>query len=175
MACPPDGMAILKGISAKLGNGNIMILAFMDHVELDPADPAGKKKDRSKSQYRYEGRIIAEADLQNEIASMKNDPAQPWRWPSLDTWRIGYDNEYTNARGSKWLASRAKKAVEWPTAEKILNGWKASTNDFKDSRKYETTGYTDPSGATLDITLEAMKSLPSGATFSKVLRPKRAS
>lgn len=167
-------MAILKGVSAKLDNGNIMVLAFMDHIELDPTDPAGKKKDRTKSQYRYEGRIVKEADLKAEVASMAAAPTEAWRWPNLENWRIGYDNEYTNGRGSRWLSSRIKKAVDWATCEKILNGWKFSSNDFKDSRKYETTGYTASDGTAFDISATSINALPAGATFSKVLTPKKS-
>ena len=41
MASPNDVMAILKAVSCKLSNGNIVVLSFMYHTELDPSDPAG--------------------------------------------------------------------------------------------------------------------------------------
>ena len=167
-----DIMAILKAVSCKLSNGNIAILAFMYHTEIDPSDPAGKKKDRSKSQYRYEGLIISESSLQDKISKMKADPDSSWHWPNLDTWRISYDNEPTNKRGAKWLEARLKKTVDWPTFEKLLNGWKQTSNDYKDSRKYEIKGYTCSDGSMLDITKETLESLTSGSTFSKILTPK---
>lgn len=177
MASPNDVMAILKAVSCKLSNGNVMVLSFMYHTELDPADPAGKKKDRSKSQYRYEGIIFTEADLQAKIAQMKADPDAPWRWPSLETWRTSYDNEPTSKRGAKWLEARLKKAVDWKTCEKLMAGWKPSKNDFKDSRKYDTTGYmvaNGPStGQLVDLKEDVLIALDPGTTFSKILTPKR--
>lgn len=174
MASPNDVMAILKAVSCKLSNGSVMILSFMYHTELDPSDPAGKKKDRSKSQYRYEGILLTEADLQAKIAEMKADPDAPWRWPSLETWRASYDNEPTNKRGAKWLEARLKKAVNWETCEKLLNGWKPSKDDYKDNRKYDTTGYMASNGVQIDLKEETLTALLPGTTFSKILTPKRA-
>lgn len=171
MASPNDVMAILKAVSVKLDADTIAILSFMYHTELDPSDPAGKKKDRSKSQYRYEGRVVKIADLQNEISKMKAEPDAPWRWPTLETWRASYDNEATNKRGAKWLESRIKKALDPDIAFKVLNGWKPSKNDYKDNRKYDLLGYQTPDGNTIDITPET---LPTLTTFSKILTPKRA-
>lgn len=174
MASPNDVMAILKAVSCKLSNGNVVVLSFMYHTELDPSDPAGKKKDRSKSQYRYEGFLTTEADLQAKIAQMKADPDAPWRWPSLETWRASYDNEPTNKRGAKWLEARLKKAVDWATFEKLLNGWKPAKNDYKDNRKYDTTGYMASTGVQIDLKEDTLNALLAGTTFSKVLTPKRA-
>ena len=174
MASPNDVMAILKAVSCKLSNGNIVVLSFMYHTELDPSDPAGKKKDRSKSQYRYEGFLTTEADLQAKIAKMKADPDAPWRWPSLETWRASYDNEPNNKRGAKWLEARLKKAVDWETFEKLLNGWKPAKNDYKDNRKYDTTGYTSATGSTIDLTKDIFETMAPNTTFSKVLTSKRA-
>ena len=173
MASPNDVMSILKGVSAKVNDDTLMILAFMYHVELDPSDPEGKRKNRSKSQYRYEGRIVKVDTLKEEIQAMKANPDAPWRWPSLPDWRTSYDNEPNNKRGAKWLEARIKKAVDWPTFEKLLNGWKPSSNDYKDSRKYEVQGYTC-NNSPLDITLDSIKALAPNTTFTKVLTPKRA-
>ena len=174
MASPNDVMAILKAVSCKLSNGNIMVLSFMYHTELDPNDPAGKKKDRSKSQYRYEGIVLTEADLQAKTTAMKADPDSPWRWPSLETWRASYDNEPTNKRGAKWLEARLKKAVDWKTCEKLLNGWKPAKDDYKDNRKYDIAGYTASDGSQIDLKEDVLLALKPGTTFSKVLAPKRA-
>lgn len=171
MASPNDVMAILKAVSVKIDPDTIAILSFMYHTELDPSDPAGKKKDRSKSQYRYEGRVVKIADLQDEITKMKMEPDAPWRWPTLETWRASYDNEATNKRGAKWLESRIKKALDPDVAFKVLNGWKPSKDDYKDNRKYDLLGYQTPDGKTVDITPET---LPTLTTFSKILTPKRA-
>lgn len=171
MASENDVMAVLKGVSAKISPDETMVLSFMYHTELDPSDPEGKKKNRAKSQYRYEGRVVKNADLQKEIDAMRADPTAPWRWPGLDGWRISYDCEATNKRGAKWLADRLKKALDWETAKKVLDGWKRSSNDFKEGRKYDQTGYV-ADGKPFDITLDGLKLLGPGKTFTKVLQPK---
>ena len=173
MADKPNIMAILKAVSIKVDPDTIAILSFMYHTEVDPLDPAGKRKDRSKSQYRFEGRKVKVSDLQAEIAKMKADPDAPWAWPNLPDWTASYDGEAKNSRGAKWLADRIKKAKDLDTGFKILNGWKASSNDYKNSRKYELTGYTLPDGKTLDLTPETLKALDC-TTFSKIYTSKKA-
>lgn len=168
-----DIMAILKGISTKIDDETLMILTFMYHTEIDLTDPAQKRVNRSKSQYRYEGRIVKIAALEKEIADLQTKPTDSWKWPSLDNWRISYDNEPTCARAAKWYKSRINKATNWETCEKILNGWKASTNNYKDTRKYDISGYTTSTGQTIDINLETLKTLAPGTTFSKILTPKK--
>lgn len=166
-----DIMAILKGLSIKLDDENIVILTFMYHTEFDQTM---QKKDRSKSQYRFEGRKLKIADLQTEINKMTENPTEYWRWPTLDQYKINYAGEITNRRGARWLTARLAKAVDWQTAEMLLNGYKISSKDYKDSRKYEITGYTDSNGNQFDITLDALVALEPGTTFSKILTPKRA-
>ena len=171
MASAQDVMAVLKGMSAKITPDETMVLCLMYHVELDPSDPEGKRKNHAKSQYRYEGRIVKNADLLKEIEAMKASPTAPWLWPGIPDWKISYDSEATSKRGAKWLSDRLKKALDWDTAKKVLDGWKRSSNDFKDARKYDQTGYT-ADGKPFDITLENLKALGSGKTFTKILQPK---
>lgn len=166
-------MAILKAVSMKVDPDTIAIVSFMYHTEVDPLDPVGKRKDRSKSQYRFEGRKVKIADLQAEITQMKAAPDAPWAWPNLTGWTAAYDSEAKNSRGAKWLADRIKKAKDLDTGFKILNGWKASSNDYKNSRKYELQGYKLPDGTSFDLTPEALEALPC-TTFSKVCTPKKA-
>lgn len=174
MASANDVMAILKAVSIKVDTDKLFILSFMYHTETI-AGPDGKEKtDRSKSQYRYEGRLVTIADLQNEITNMKANPDGAWRWPTLDTWRCSYDCEATNKRGAKWLEARIKKAVDWPVGEKLLNGWKPAKDDYKDARKYDIVGYTASNGNKIDINLDTVKALQPGDTVSKILTPKRA-
>lgn len=165
-------MAILKAVSVKIDADTVALLTFMYHTETKTGPDNIEKTDRSKSQYRYEGRIAKIADLEAEMAKMKAAPTDPWKWPGLDAWRCSYDSDATNARGAKWIASKLKKAVDWPTGKKILDGWKASKNDYKDNRKYDQTGYT-ADGQPFDITLESLIKLGPGKTFSKPLTPKK--
>ena len=180
MALNPKEMAILKAISAKLDSDTVMLLTFMYHTERQSGSNAivnanGKSPiDRAKSQYRYEGRIAKIKDIEAEIAAAKADPTSPWLWPNLADWHISGKPASNRKDEANWLALKLKKAVDWPTAEKILNGWKKTTNDFKDSRKYDTTGYTADNGQNLDITLEALAALGPGHTFTKILTPKKA-
>lgn len=173
MASEKDVMAILKGVIAKISPDESMVLCLMHHTELDPSDPEGKKKNHAKSQYRFEGRVVKNTDFQKEIDAMRADPTAPWRWPGLDGWRISYDCEATNKRGAKWFTDRMKKKSysDWEMTKKILDGWKNSSNDFKESRKYDQTGYV-ADGKPFDITLDNLKLLGPGKTFTKVLQPK---
>ena len=171
MASANDVMAILKAVSIKIDADTIAILSFMYHTETDPLTG---KTNRAKSQYRYEGRIVKIADLQKEIEDMKAKPTDAWKWPTLEDWRCSYDCEATNARGAKWLESRIKKALDWPTAEKVLGGWKPAKNDIKESRKYDITDYVSDGNTPMSITLDALVTLGAGHTFNKVLKAKTA-
>ena len=180
MALKPNEMAILKAVSVNLDPDTVMVLTLMYHTELQSGPTAivnskGKTPiDRSKSQYRYEGFIAKKADLEAKIADAKANPQDPWLWPNLKDFCIMGTPVSSRKDEAHWLNLKLKKAVDWPTAQKILDGWKKSTNDFKDSRKYDKTGYTTDTNQALDITLEALTALGPGHTFTKVLTPKKA-
>lgn len=178
MACRPNEMAILKALSAYIDNDNIMLLTLMYHTEPHSGPdtilaPNGKAPvNHTKSWYKYYGRIIKKADLDNMIADAKAHSTDEWFWPNEPDFAIAGHTKSSRADEANWLRLKAKKAVDWPTAEKILNGWKRASNDFKDSRKYPTTGYTTDTGKTLDLTLENLKALGPNHTFTKALTKK---
>ena len=180
MAYRPDEMAILKVVSAKVDDDTLMLLALMYHTEPQTGDnivlnPNGKPPiDRSKSWYKFIGRTAKISDLNAEIAYAKDHPTETWSWPSFPGYVIAGKEPSRLSDAARWLSLKIKKAVDWPTAEKIFKGWKRSTDDYKDSRKYDTTGYTTDDGKSLDITLDNIKALGPGHTFTKTICTKKA-
>lgn len=118
---------------------------------------------------------MKEADLKAEIEEMRKDVnmLEDWKWPSksMNEWVVSYF-DMTNSRGAKWLSDRIKKAKSFEDGMKVLDGWKPSKNDYKDSRKYHRTGYVLDDGTPVDLTEDFFKTAGT-CTFSKVLLPKR--
>ena len=163
MACKPNELAVLKGTSVMLDPDTIMILAFMYHTE---------KGDRSKSEYRYEGRILKLADLKAEITKMENDASSMWKWPNLDEWNLAYDGQMNAGRGAKWLNCRISKAYKnWDDFMKLVRDGIKPTGKQTNSAKYDLDGYTID-GLQFSITTaeDALKYV--GKSFTKPLTPK---
>lgn len=179
MAHKSNEMAILKAVSVKLDPDTVLLLTFMYHTERQTGSSVilnanGKAPiDRTKSQYRYEGRIAKIKDIEAEIADAKAHPTDPWLWPGLNGWQISGTPASNRKDEARWLALKLKKAVDWSTAQKIFAGWKKSSNDYKDSRKYDLVGYTLPDGKAFELTPEAIK-VAGCTTFSKICTSKKA-
>lgn len=168
MACDPNIMAILKGTSVKLDDDNILILAFMYHTE---------KGDRSKSEYRYEGRIMKIADLKAEIAAYEADPTASWKWPNLDQWDIAYDRKSNNERAAKWFKARLSKALpDWDTFIRLCrDGIKVrqdGSEKSSENAKYDLVEYV-MDNERFDITTLEDALTRVGKNFSKKLILKR--
>lgn len=170
MAMNPDQMALIKACSIKTAPDTVVIIAEMYHTEKNPTT---NKVDRSKSEYRYEGRAVSVADLQTEIKDMEAKPTDFWKWPNLPDWKMLYCKSDLNSRGAKWLDDKLKKAVSLENGLKILDGAKRNIHtgeyDPKPSCKYDLTGYT-MNGQSFSLTADALKALKPGDTFSKQIK-----
>lgn len=163
MACKPNEMAVLKGTSVMLDADTILLLAFMYHTE---------KGDRSKSEYRYEGRIMRLSDLQNEIKQMEDHASEMWKWPGLQDWNLAYDGQMCAGRGAKWLNCRISKAYKnWDDFMKLIRDGIKPTGKQTNSAKYDLDGYTlDGNPFTITTAEDALKFV--GKNFTKNLSAK---
>ena len=166
MSMLKDEVTVLKSVMMNLDSELKMLVTYQYHVEADPLDPAGKKKDRSKSKYRYLARIFKTDDLINKINELREDsnrlsrfkwPDDPWPWYVC----AGYSD---NWKVADWLATKLKKVKSWEDGQKILSGWKSGTKTrlegINEKAKYEIDGYQDDAGNLVSLTdLESLKKL----------------
>lgn len=123
-----DEFEILSAVSAKLDEDTVLVFTYQYHTEKDPADPAGQRNDKSKARYRFLGRVMKGEELEALAKELHRDENRTasWRWPGDPSWggSILYAKDATNEGFSRWLRNKAKKAVPWPEAARILAGWK---------------------------------------------------
>ena len=141
-----DEMYILKAVSIKLADGIVFINTLQYHTE---------KGDRSKSRYRWLGRVCRVDDVNAKIAELRTDAQrlEPWKWPNDPSWdgKIYYSDS-DNLHQANWLRLKLMKTVDWDTGLKILNGWDKKSGDYNLSKKYDTESYTTEAGELVDIT-----------------------
>lgn len=152
MAMLKDEITVVKSMMVNLDADIAMLVTYQYHVEIDPSDPEGKKKDRSKSKYRYFARVFKIEDLHKKIFELKDDKNRlnKFRWPD-DKWPwyvcAGYSD---NWKVADWLTIKLKKMKSWEEGQKILAGWQSGTKTriagFNDNAKYEIDGYQDDAG-----------------------------
>ena len=165
-----DEMEIMRALSAKLDDETLLVLTYQYHTEKDPADPAGRRNDRSKSRYRMLGRVVKRAEMEDMIRGLHSDENRmgPWKWPDDPTWggKILYMYDSNNEGFSNWLRLKLKKAVSWETALRIMAGYKKDTKAlfakktpehekyvaFNPNAVYETKGYSCSDGTRVDLT-----------------------
>lgn len=140
-----DEMALLKAVSIKLDDDNMFIMTLQYHTE---------KGDRSKSRYRWLGRVCRIADVTAKISEFKQNENKlnPWIWPNDPSWngKILYTDSDCSHAGS-WLRSKLNKAVDWDTGVKLLNGWDKKKNEYFTAKKYDTEDFCTEDGATISI------------------------
>jgi hypothetical protein len=157
-------------MSAYLDKDTIFVLTYQYHTEKDQTEPSGQKNDRSKSRYRMLGRIMKKADMEEAVYRMHSDEnaLKPWIWPDDPSWngRILYMYDSNQKAFSNWLRLKIKKAVDWDSALKILQGYKKDSRarfakSTPESEKYVrlnpnsayiVKGYTCSDGDVIDIT-----------------------
>lgn len=141
-----DEMYILKAVSIKLADGVVFINTLQYHTE---------KGDRSKSRYRWLGRICRVDDVNAKIAELRTDAYRlgPWKWPNDPSWdgKIYYTDS-DNLHQANWLRLKLMKTVDWETGVKILNGWDKKSGEYNLNKKYDTESYTTEAGELVDIT-----------------------
>ena len=145
-------MAILKAQSIKLSDDVVFILTFQYHTEKNDEG----KTDRSKSTYRWLGRISRISDIRNGIREMMADVNRlhDFKWPNDPSWQgaIFPGEESTNYRGARWLDTKLKKMVPWEKGLMLLGGYKNKQQEYNLNAIYPTQGYTTTNGDTIDIT-----------------------
>lgn len=141
----PDEMALLKAVSIKLDDNTMFIVTLQYHTE---------KGDRSKSRYRWLGRVCRIEDVARIVAEYKlpENKLNPWRWPNDPSWtgKILYtDSDCSHA--ASWLRSKMNKMVDWETGVKALNGYDKKKNEYFEAKKYDTDGFMTEDGSTISI------------------------
>ena len=127
---------ILKSLSVKLDKNSTFILTYMYYTD---------KMDKDKNQYRYEGLIVKNEDLEAKIRKMEAAPNLPWTWGYgiSDDFLMSYHTD-TNRAGSSFFKARLKKAlVDW---DEFLK--KANENPVK---RYPLKDYETQSGEKIEI------------------------
>lgn len=146
--CPTE-ISIMKAVSCKLTDDIVFTLAYFVHTE---------EHARDKSEYLYLGRIDKIDDLKAEAADMGTDAKKlsKWQWKNLPKYTSTvYDCDDTNGRGSRWFASKIKKAVDWDQFLKLLDGWKEAKKAFNDNAKYPVEDYDVSDGTKIANLKEA--------------------
>ena len=127
---------ILKSLSVKLDEESTFILTYMYYTD---------KMDKDKNQYRYEGLVVKNEDLEAKIRKMEAAPNLPWTWGYgiPDDFLISYHTD-TNRAGSSLFKARLKKAMaNW---DEFLK--KANENPVK---RYPLKDYEAQSGEKVEI------------------------
>ena len=127
---------ILKSLSVKLNEESTFILTYMYYAD---------KMDKDNNQYRYEGLIVKNEDLEAKIRRMEESPNLPWTWGNdiSDDFLISYHTD-TNRAGSSFFKARLKKALaDW---DEFLK--KANENPVK---RYPLKDYETQSGEKIEI------------------------
>ena len=127
---------ILKSLSVKLNEESTFILTYMYYTD---------KMDKDNNQYRYEGLIVKNEDLEAKIRRMEESPNLPWTWGNdiSDDFLISYHTD-TNRAGSSFFKARLKKALaDW---DEFLK--KANENPVK---RYPLKDYETQSGEKIEI------------------------
>lgn len=166
MAMLKDEITVVKSVMMNLDTDTAMLVTYQYHVEADPSDPAGKKKDRSKSKYRYLARVFKTDDLVKKINELHDEKNRlnKFKWPD-DTWPwyicAGYSD---NWKVADWLATKLKNIKTWEEGQKILSGWQSGTKTrlagINEKAKYEVDGYLDNDGNQVSLTdLDTLKKL----------------
>ena len=161
-----DEMTILKALSIKLDDDNIMIVTLQYHVE---------KGNRGASRYRYLGRVCRIEDLKKEIEELKKpeNRLNGWKWPNDPSWDGKIcTNDSTNDRAADWLKLKISKAIDWDLGQKVLQGWKTPTKKFPEGvynprAKYETEGYVCTDGTAVSLTDKETLLQKIGQNFAK--------
>lgn len=145
----PTEISVMKGMTCKLTDDIVFTLAYLVHTE---------EKNRAASEYYYLGRIDKVSDLMAEAEDIGSDAKklQKWQWKNLPKYTSTvYDCDDTNARGSRWLKTKIKKAVDWDTFCKLLDGWKEVKKAYNDNAKYPIDDYEVSDGTKIANLKEA--------------------
>ena len=129
-------LRILKSLSVKLNESKTFILTYMYYTD---------RYNKDNNQYRYEGLVVDNDELEGKIRKMESEPNLPWHWGNNipNDFVMLYHND-TNREGAAFLKSRLKKALT--DFDEFLA--KANENAVK---RYPLTGYEVSDGTMIDI------------------------
>lgn len=146
-----DEMSILKAASIKLSDEVAFIVTFQYHTEKN----AEGRGDRSKSRYRWLGRVVNIADVRQEIMALMRDDVRlnPYRWPNDPSWNgsVCWGKDAGNMKAASWLNMKIKKLLPWEKGLMKLGGWENSKQEYNLNAVYDLTGFQTSSGATIAI------------------------
>lgn len=143
-----DEFSLLKAVNIELDEKTGFLLTLQYHTE---------KGDRSKSRYRWLGRVYLKDDLSKHIDESKSDAhrLEAWKWPDDPSWdgKI-YSADSNRGAEARFLRNKLKKMVDWDMGVKVLNGWREiksnpSKTGYNEASKYEVSNYTISSGQQL--------------------------
>lgn len=145
-------MRILKSLSVKLSERTTFILTYMYYTD---------KYNKDNNQYRYEGMVVDNEEMEGRIRKLESEPNLPWHWKNgiPDNFVMSYHGD-TNRQAASFYKNRLLKTVSsW---EEFLE--KANENPVK---RYPLKDYR-LENETIDITdKEKLLSLV-GKSFSHV-------
>lgn len=170
-------VAISKCVSVELDKETVAIIGLMYHTANRKENPD------DKSWYRYEGRIAKIADIRAEIEEMRKpeNRMKDWKWPNREwptEWFMGYDKSNDNMKGSKFLAMKLKKMLDWETyVRQVRDGVRVLANGCEKAytgAKYETDDFVSDSGLSgINILDKGQLLSLCGQCVSKKLKMKR--
>lgn len=146
-------LRILKSLSVKLSETKTFILTYMYYTD---------KMNKDNNQYRYEGLVVDNAELEGKIRKMESEPNLPWHWGNNipDSFVMLYHND-TNREGASFLKGRLKKALT--SFDEFLE--KANENPVK---RYPLTDYEVSDGTKIDLKDKELLLRLYGKTISHV-------
>ena len=129
-------MRILKSLSVKLSDTVTFILTYMYYTD---------KFNKDNNQYRYEGIVVNNDEMEGRIRKLESEPNLPWKWKFNvpDDFVMSYHGD-TNREAARFYKARLKKTVaSW---DEFLQ--KANENAVK---RYPLKEYADNGGNAIDI------------------------
>jgi len=146
-----DEMCLLKAASIKLADDIGLIYTLQYHTE---------KGDRSKSKYRWLGRVVKISELKNEVIEFKKpeNRMNPWMWWNDPTWTGKIlSKDSTLGAAADFFRMKLKKMQSWEDGLKTLNGYnkKKSLEEkvevYEDVKMYDTEDVNVEGGGTVSL------------------------
>ena len=121
-----DEMQVIKSIMVEVDPNTVLLLTQQYHTE----EGDNGKVDRSKSQYRWMGRIMEKDEVTKTIQWCLDDQNRlaRWRWPNDKlSYYICINNGSECSNAGHWLLTKLHKLRPWDIGLKYFKGWKPQT------------------------------------------------
>lgn len=176
----PDEMQILKGQLVEVSPEVVLLATYQYHTEKKD-DIDGVKTDRTKSRYRWIARVFKKEDYEAEVRRLMSDECRlgRFKWWDDPTWD-GYvmSNDSDNLSIARFMGVKLKKLRPWEIGMKIFDGWSNATKTrpegYNKNARYETEGYTTPTGEVVSLTDKDKLLALVGCTLAKDVVSKTA-